>query len=151
MIVWISLGVTLGFLSSGWLSDRLGLARVVVVGALGSVLTQLALAAQPPAAWLPGLCLGFGLLGGFSIMLLVQPRYLFPPALTGRAATAANLFGIGGTFVLQTLMGVIIGLFPADAAGHYPPLAHTAALGFTALGTLAALLWYLPMLKPRSA
>ena len=44
-------------------------------------------------------------------------------------------------------MGLIIGAFPADAAGHYPPQAHLAALSFTAGGGLLALLWYLPLAR----
>lgn len=142
----ISLGVTLGFLLSGWLSVRLGLARVVAFGAAGLCACLVLLAARPP--WPVAVAAGFGvgLLGGFSIMLLVQPRLVFPIPLTGRAVTAANLFGIGGTFVLQWAMGLVIGAFPAGAAGHYPPAAHSAALLTAAAGTCLALLWYLPML-----
>ncbi len=148
----LSLGVTLGFLTSGWLADRLGLAGVVAAGTMLCVAIQLTLAMHPPPALLAALMFGFGLSGGFSILLLVQPRFLFPPELTGRASTSANVFGIGGTFSLQALMGLIIGAWPRDAAGHYPPEAHAAALTFTALGTLAALAWYWPMLReaPRS-
>lgn len=150
LIVLLSLGVTLGFLTSGWLADRLGLARIVVTGTAACVAIQLALALRPPVALLPPLMFGFGLLGGFSILLLVQPRFLFPPELTGRAATGANVFGIGGTFILQAVMGLIIGAWPRDAAGHYPPEAHAAALTFTALGTLAALAWYWPMMQEKA-
>ncbi|MDW8328015.1 MAG: MFS transporter [Anaerolineales bacterium] len=147
LIFLLSLGVTLGFLTSGWLADRLGLARVVVAGTATCIVAQLMLALQPPSALLPALMFGLGLSGGFSILLLVQPRFLFPPELTGRAATGANVFSIGGTFILQALLGVIIGAWPRDAAGHYPPEAYAAALTFTALGMLATLAWYWPMLR----
>jgi hypothetical protein len=80
-------------------------------------------------------------------MLLTQARHVFPATMTGRAVTAVNLFAIGGTFLLQWLMGLIIGAYPADAAGHYPPQAYTAALLFTGVGTIITLLWYLPMLR----
>lgn len=143
----VSLGVTLGFLLSGWLSARFGLARVVVLGTLVLIAAQLVLATRPALPVVGVVYFGLGLFGGFSIMLLVQPRLVFPLHLTGRAVTAVNLFGIGGTFLLQMVMGLIIGLFPADAAGHYPPDAHSAALLFTALGTCLTLLWYLPMLN----
>jgi nitrate/nitrite transporter NarK len=147
LILLLSLGVTLGFLTSGWLADRLGLARVVATATAACIVVQLALALQPPPALLPALMFGFGLSVGFSILLLVQPRFLFPPELTGRAATGANVFSIGGTFILQAVMGVIIGAWPRDAAGHYPPEAHAAALTLTALGMLAALAWYWPMVR----
>lgn len=147
LIFLLSLGVTLGFLTSGWLADWLGLARVAATGTAACIVIQLALALQPTPGLLPALMFGFGLSVGFSILLLVQPRFLFPPELTGRAATGANVFSIGGTFVLQALMGVIIGAWPRDAAGHYPPEAYAAALTFTALGMLAALAWYWPMVR----
>jgi len=143
----VSLGVTAGFLSSGWLAARFGLARVVVVGAAVCLASQVGLAFRPALPVVAGLYLLFGLFGGFSIMLLVQPRLVFPTHLTGRAVTATNLFAIGGTFLLQWWMGLIIGRFPADAGGHYPPAAHAAALLFTAAGTLVVLIWYLPMLR----
>jgi nitrate/nitrite transporter NarK len=146
----LSLGVTLGFLISGWLADRFGLAQVVVAGTTVFVLVQAALAFTPPLEIVRPLMFLFGLSGGFSVLLLVQPRFLFPPELTGRAATAANVFGIGGTFTLQALMGVIIGQWARSAAGRYPPEAHAAALWFTAAGTLLTLLWYWPMMKMES-
>lgn len=147
----VSLGVTAGFVSSGWLAARFGLARVVVVGAAVCIASQVGLALRPALPVVAGLYLLFGVFGGFSIMLLVQPRLVFPTHLTGRAVTATNLFAIGGTFLLQWWMGLIIGRFPADAAGHYPPGAYAAALLFTAAGTLAVLLWYLPMLRADGA
>lgn len=143
----LSLGVTLGFLASGWLADRFGLAQVVVAGTTVFVLTQAALALTPQLEIVRPLMFLFGLSGGFSVLLLVQPRFLFPPELTGRAATATNVFAIGGTFILQALMGLIIGQWVRDAAGRYPPEAHATALWFTAAGTLLTLLWYWPMMQ----
>ena len=72
---------------------------------------------------------------------------MFPLNITGKAVSAVNLFSIGGTFLLQWWMGLIIGAFGQDAAGHYPPAAYTAALLFTGIGTVLALLWYLPLLS----
>ena len=86
--------------------------------------------------------------------LVQQARQLFPLYMTGKATTAVNLFAIGGTFLLQWWMGLIINLFPADGVGRYPPQAYTAALMFTGIGTLLALLWYLPLAaapRPRMA
>jgi hypothetical protein len=93
----------------------------------------------------------FGVTGGFGAMLLAQPRLVFPLAITGQATTAVNVFAIGGTFLLQWWMGLIIGAFPVDAAGHYPPAANSAALATTAAGTLAALLFYLPLRRAGAA
>jgi MFS family permease len=143
----LSLGVTLGFLSSGWLSDRFGLARVVSMGTALFIGAQVVLALRPPLPAVMAASLAFGLFGGFSIMLLAQPRLVFPLTITGQATTATNLFGIGGTFLLQWWIGVVVNLFPVDGAGHYPPIAYSTALALTAGGTLLALLWYLPLTR----
>lgn len=147
VIFLLSLGVTVGFVSSGWLADRFGLARIVSFGAAILILAQIVLALQPPLPVVTLAFLAFGLFGGFSIMLLAQPRLVFPLTITGQATTAANLFGIGGTFLLQWWIGLVVNLFPADGAGSYPPIAYSTALALTAGGTLLALLWYLPMTR----
>jgi nitrate/nitrite transporter NarK len=141
----ISLGATIGFVLSGWLGDRLGLTRVILLGTVIFIICQFVLAAHPPLPVVRPVGFLLGVFGGFTFMLLTQARHVFPSTMTGRAVTAANLFAIGGTFLLQWLMGLIIGLYLADAAGHYPPQAYTAALLFTAAGTLISLIWYLPM------
>jgi nitrate/nitrite transporter NarK len=144
----LSLGVTIGFLTSGWLSDRIGLARIVILGTSVFIGTQLALAMHPPLLVLTVIVPIFGLSGGFSIMLLTQPRLIFPLAITGQATTAINLFAIGGTFLIQWWMGLIIDRFPVTD-GHYPPLAYSAALFVTASGMFATLMYYLPLRHDR--
>ena len=144
VLLLLSAGVTLGFLSSGWLSDRVGLANVGALGSLAFVLVQVVLAVHPP---LPLMALAgglFGFAGGLTIMLLAQPRYVFPITMSGQATAAVNLFAIGGAALVQWWMGLIIGAFPAPG-GDYPAAAYGAALGFTAIGTLLALFFYLPM------
>lgn len=143
----LSLGVTIGFLASGWLADRFGLARVVSVSASLFIAAQVALTFNLAIGVVMVVYLAFGLSGGFLIVLLAQPRLIFPLAITGQATTATNLFAIGGTFLIQWWFGLVVDLFPADGAGHYPPQAYAAALGLTAGGMLLALLWYLPMLR----
>ncbi|MGB5077063.1 MAG: MFS transporter, partial [Sphingorhabdus sp.] len=44
----LSLGVTIGFLISGWLADRFGLAQIVSLGTVLFIVAQIALALQPP-------------------------------------------------------------------------------------------------------
>ncbi len=61
--------------------------------------------------------------------------------------TAVNVFGLAGTFLVQWWMGLIVGSFPANPQGPYPPQAYSAAFAFTAAGTLATLLWYLPLVR----
>jgi predicted MFS family arabinose efflux permease len=144
VLLWMGVGLMLGFVVSGWLADRLGLARVLASMALVFTCCQLALAARPGLIWVQVIYAVFGFTGAANIMTLAQARQIFPLHMTGKAVTAVNLFAIGGTFLLQWWMGLIIGLFPADGAGHYPPQAYTAALLATGAGTALALLWYLP-------
>lgn len=80
-------------------------------------------------------------------MLLAHARHVFPPGMTGQAVSAVNLFGIGGTFLVQWWMGLIIAAYTANAAGHYPPQAYASALLFTAVGTTITLAWYLPLAR----
>lgn len=147
VLLCLSVGATLGYTLSGWLADRFGISRVIAVISVLFVSSQYLLALRLPLTWVYPLYLLFGLTGGFNVMLTAQTRLIFPVSMTGKAVTAANLFAIGGVFVLQWLMGLIINRFAADAAGHYPPQAHSAALFFTATGTLLAFLWYLPMVQ----
>lgn len=152
LLLFMALGVMAGFLLSGWLADRFGLSTVVLIATTVFFLTQLVFA-LPGLGYSPAL-LGplyalFGLTGASNVLLLANTRALFPEAVTGRAVTATNLFGIGGSALLQWFMGVLIGLFAPDALGHYPQEAYSVAFGFTALGGLAAVLWYLPMRHER--
>ncbi len=147
VLLMMGVGVTCGFVASGWLADRFGLPRTVALMAVLFVAAQAGLALRPPLAMVAGLYLAFGFSGAFNIMLLAHARHAFPAAITGQAVTAVNLFGIGGTFVLQWAMGLIIGTWNADAAGHYPPEAYTAVLACTAVGAALTLLWYLPLAR----
>ncbi|MFO7632357.1 MAG: MFS transporter [Caldilinea sp.] len=144
VLLLLSCGVTAGFLLSGWLSDRIGLANLVVIGGALFIVAQGLLALHPPLPWMAAAGVLFGVTGGFTIMLLAQPRYVFPVAMTGQATTAVNLFAIGGAALVQWWMGLIIGAFSAVGA-QYPPQAYSAALTASAIGTAIMLIFYLPM------
>ncbi len=147
VLLLMGIGATVGFGASGWLADRLGLTRVLLASGAMFALCQFILATTPPL-WLVGLIYGlFGFTGGFNIMLLAHARHVFPPGMTGQAVSAVNLFGIGGTFLVQWWMGLIIAAYTANAAGHYPPQAYASALLFTAVGTTITLAWYLPLAR----
>lgn len=121
----------LGFLVSGYLADRLGTARVLFLSAwlfalgLGLLLLKLLV----PAYFL------MGLFGAFNILTLTQARELVPPHLVGRGTTLVNLFGIGGTFLLQWGVGVAVATLGYG-------LAFAGLLGLLFL----ALLLYRPLL-----
>jgi len=67
---------------------------------------------------------------------------VFEKPMLGRVNGAINLFHIGGAFVLQTGIGLIITRWPPVEAGHYPESAYNAALLLLALAQAIALSWY---------
>ena len=147
VLLWMAVGLAAGFVCNGWLADTFGIARVTVAMSLLFLFCQFALAARPDLIWVRPIYALFGFSGAINVMLATHARQLFPLHMTGKAVTAVNLFAIGGTFLLQWWMGLIINAFPVDAAGAYPPQAYTATLLFSGIGTTLALLWYLPLLK----
>ena len=60
-----------------------------------------------------------------------------------RANAALNVLHIGGAFAIQAGIGVIVGLWPRDPYGHYPPDAFAAAFLIIILLQFMALLWFL--------
>ncbi len=143
----LGVGATVGFLSSGWISDRFGSARVLAVTSVGFTLCIYALAFIPNP-WIVRLVyLAFGYTGAYHVMLLAQARHIFPLYMTGVAVTSANFFAIGGTFVLQWVMGLLIGMYPANELGRYPQLAYTVTLAIMATCMLLSFLWYLPLVR----
>lgn len=151
LLLALGAGVVLGYFACGWLADRFGMQRSVTVAVLVFLVCQIVLVVPGPKP-LPLLGLVYsalGFAGAFNIVLLAQIRSVFPPHMSGRASTAVNLFGFGGSALLQWWMGLIIGAFQPDALGRYPALAYAAAFLFTAVGTGLALLWYLPLARTR--
>jgi sugar phosphate permease len=148
LLLFLSGGIVAGYFACGPLADRYGAQRVTSLAAALFVGAQLVFLVP---GWIPSTVLValtffvFGFTGAFNLVLLAQIRPMFPPHMSGRAATAVNLFGFGGAALVQWWMGLIIGGFARDAGGHYPPEAYAAAFGFTALGSALGLWWYLPL------
>lgn len=140
-------GVVAGYFVCGWLADRFGAQRVMIAGMLVFVLCQLTflLPSQVPLALRYGIFVAFGFTGSFNIVLLAQIRALFPAHMSGRAVTAVNLFGFAGTALIQGWMGLIVGYWPRNALGQYPPIAYVAAFASVAVATALALAWYTPL------
>jgi MFS family permease len=147
LLLLLSVGATAGYMAAGWLADRFGLSRVIVGMSALFVVSQVVLAVRPAQALLLVLLPVLGMCGAANVAVLAQARQIFPPMLSGRALTVVNLFGFSGAFLLQWLMGLVIGFFPRTPAGAYPLLAYSAALGLTAALSLLALLWYAPLLR----
>jgi len=122
----------LGFLASGYLADRLGTARVLLASTLLFALGLLLLLLQ---ALVPAYAL-LGFFGAFNILTLTQARELVAAHLVGRGTTLVNLFGIGGTFLLQWGLGVAVGGW-----------GYALAFGGLLALLLLALALYLPLLQ----
>jgi predicted MFS family arabinose efflux permease len=151
LLLCIGVGVVVGYFASGWLVDRFGTQRVIAIAVLVFAFSQLVfvLPVRPPLALLGATFAAFGFAGAFNVALLAQARGLFPPHMSGRAITAANMFGFAGTALIQWWMGLIIGAFAPDTQGHYPPEAYAAAFLFTFAGTAVALVWYATLARKR--
>lgn len=155
LLLLMGIGVSSGYLVVGWIADRIGLALVTFAGSLGLLIVQVALAFFPPA-WadtglLATLFLLFGFFGSSSVLFFAHVRLAFPLNMTGRAITAVNLLGMGGSALLQWLLGVLIGLFAPAASGSYPPEAYTLIFLVTGAIIAVALLFYSPLLWASSA
>jgi len=151
LLLCIGVGVVVGYFASGWLVDHFGAQRVIAIAVLVFAFSQLVfvLPARLPLAPLGAIFVVFGFTGSFNVALLAQARALFPPHMSGRAITAANMFGFAGTALIQWWMGLIIGAFVPDIQGHYPPVAYAAAFLFTSVGTAVALAWYATLARKR--
>jgi predicted MFS family arabinose efflux permease len=149
LLLLMGLGVSGGYMAVGWVADRLGLVRVTIAGAASMTAVQVALALFPPqlasTGLLAALFLLFGLFGSFSVLYFAHVRLAFPLHMTGRAITAVNLLGIGGSALLQWLLGGIVELYPRTAAGGYAPQAYSTIFLLTAALTAAALAFYWPL------
>jgi len=138
----MGVGATAGFVTSGMIADRIGVRPLVTLTSALQVLALLLLALLP-SVWVVTLLLPVvGYCGASAMVLFAHVRRLMPDGVTGTAVTAVNLFGIGGSFVLQWCFGMVVEQFLADAYGRYPMMAYSAALGLLALGTALALMWY---------
>ncbi|WP_167855910.1 MFS transporter [Natronospirillum operosum] len=141
-----ALGMTVGYMTLGalatWLQQfGISTTRVAITtAALFSVL-MLALVFQWP---LPRtlLWLALGYTGSAGSLMYAGLTQQFPHELAGRVNTALNLAMFVTIFLLQWLLGVVIGLWPAQPDGSYPILAYQVSFGLCAAAQILALLWF---------
>jgi MFS family permease len=79
----------------------------------------------------------------------ILPRY-FPKEASARANAALDLLHVGTAFMLQWLIGVVIGRWP-NAGESYPPEAYQTAFAVPLVLEIAALLWFVVNMLPISA
>lgn len=65
----------------------------------------------------------------------------FPVEQTGRVSTVINTLVLAGAFLMQSLIGWILDLWPRTASGGWEPAGYQWAMGLSMLMQLAALAW----------
>jgi MFS family permease len=65
----------------------------------------------------------------------------FPKEISGQANSALNTLHIGGAFVIQAGIGMIVGHWTSHG-GHYPAIAYKVAIGINVLIQVLALIWF---------
>ena len=142
----MSVALTLGFLSSGILADRLaerGVPAISVAGwgMIGLVATETVIAIAPPGAtvWLWSAA---SFLAAFMAVGFAALNQALPSGLTARANTSMNLFMFSLAFLLQYGFGAALELWPAAADGARPLGAWRFALGAFIVVQSASVLWF---------
>ena len=155
----MALSTTAGFASSGIAADRLarhGIPPLTVYkwGAVASTALTLLFALGVTAVAIPAWCL-FAFVGPVSTLSYTLLTRRYDRTLTGRANTALNLLAFLGAFAMQWGIGAIVSRWAADAGGHYPVAAYSAAfalclaLQLAGLGPLLTLRDVGPLAAPR--
>ena len=142
----MSVALTLGFLSSGIIADRLsrrGIPTISVAGAgmTGLVLLESVIAVAPPpqTVWLWSAA---GFLTAFMAVGFAALNQALPTALSARANTSMNLFMFSLAFLLQYAFGAALELWPASPGGARPLAAWRFSLGAFIALQAASVLWF---------
>jgi MFS family permease len=143
-----ALAYAAGALFFGWFADfladrgvpRLGLYKV---GAAIGATAFIAIAFDLVPAKMPLLVVyGFSTVSGALAYALLTRH--FPPEMTGRVNTAANVAFFSVSFLCQLGIGVVLRMFPV-VDGRYSPDGYMLAFGLIAAAQCAVLAWLLPM------
>jgi MFS family permease len=141
----MAIALSLGALFWGVAVDRLrrhsvrprallGLVSVIFIVAQLALILRLPLPSYVP--WIVVAAVGAGTVLSYTIL-----AEYFPTELAGRANAALNVFHIGGAFVVQYMMGLVVQLWtPTD--GHYPEIAYQTAFTFNVGLQIAAAIWW---------
>jgi hypothetical protein len=141
----MALALGAGAVFLGTATDRLAgrgirLEALMTIVAATLIATELALILQLPVpsylTWSVVAAVGAGTVLSYAIV-----ADYFPTELAGRANGALNVFHLGGAFILQFAIGLILQQWPA-ANGHYPERAYQIALGAVVVLQILALIWF---------
>lgn len=130
----------------GWLADRLGRRGIATedTGAIGMglfIVVQIWLLFEPVEHALTAWIL-FNLFAAFSVLSYAALSQKFPPELAGRANTAVNVLVFGSAFICQWGVGVIIDMWPTNAAGGFHPDGYRSAFAVLIVLQFLAFVWF---------
>jgi MFS family permease len=138
----MAVALSAGALLLGAGSDRLRRRRVspqiALLGtAIVSIAAEIMLVVRSP---IPSLAMWavISSVGAATVLSYAIVGLYFPKEIAGHANAALNLFHIGGAFVFQSAIGLVLELWPAHA-GHYPATAYQTAFSSLIPLQLAAL------------
>ncbi len=146
---------TLGSAFFGAASDRLahhGISRMTVykAGILVTLVCFLAIAADVRVGRLP-IVMVYAFASISAAIAYALLALHFPPEMSGRVSTAANVLMFSASFAFQWGIGAVLRLYPA-ADGRYAPEGYSAAFALLAVAQIAVVAWLLPMREtPRAA
>ena len=135
-----------GALLLGIVAERLrrrGVRTQIVLAVIGAVFVtaQFALVLRVPISsyvvWAIVASVGAATVLSFTIL-----ADYFPNEIAGQANAALNVLHIGGAFVLQYAIGVVIDIW-GSKGGHYPAGAYQTAFAIVLSFQLTALIWFL--------
>jgi MFS family permease len=138
----MALALCTGALLFGILAERLrrvGVRTQVVLAAVGMlfVAAQLALILRLPVpSYLVWAIIGS--VGAATVLSFTILAEYFPSEIAGQASAALNILHIGGAFILQYAIGIIVDIW-GSKSGHYPTMAYQAA--FTIILCLHVIAW----------
>jgi MFS family permease len=107
--------------------------RIVLACNAALILAQIALALQPAGAAVPVVWLVFAFFAAASTTGYIVVGQMFPREQMARVSTAANTLTLVGAFVLQSLIGWILDLWPRTPSGGWDPRGYSAALVLSAV------------------
>lgn len=143
----MAVALCVGALLIGVVADALrrrGIAPVTTLTAAAClfIAAELALACRLPVPC-AALWAVVGGMGAATVLSYTMIADLFPREVTGRANAALNVLHIGAAFAIQGVVGAVVGLWPRDLQGHYPPDAYAAAFAMIVVLQLSSLVWFL--------
>jgi MFS family permease len=141
----MALGLCAGALLLGILAERLrrhGIRTQAVLAAVGVlfIAAQFALILRLPV---PSYLLWaiVGSVGAATVLSFTILAEYFPSEIAGQANAALNILHIGGAFILQYAIGLIVDIW-GSKGGHHPTIAYQAALAIILFLLTVAWSWF---------